>query len=165
LTAAPLARAAEPAASVPPPVQVTTPASHDPAFGDRFFRGTSAGTLPTEKALVVGTLYVGSLTSVGFGIASLLRAGARSDDADEFKLSQQQGFCAELASVSCARYRTLLSKERSSRTTGIAFFGVGGLLALSGALTAELWQNEKSAPRLALSFDESGVFFGASTSF
>jgi hypothetical protein len=150
---------------VAPPVQVTSPASHQPAFADRFFRGTSAGALPTEKALVVGTLYVGSLTSMGFGIASLLRAGARSEDANEFKLEQQQGFCADLVSVPCARYRTLLSKERSSRTTGMALLGVGGFLALSGALTAELWQNEPTAARLALTFDESGVFFGASASF
>jgi hypothetical protein len=121
--------------------------------------------LPTQKALVIGTLYVGSLTSVGFGIASLLRAGSHSDDAEAFKLSQPAGFCTDLASVPCARYRTLLSDERSSRTTGVALLGVGGLLALSGALTAELWQNDASAPRIALTFDRSSVFFGTSTSF
>jgi hypothetical protein len=165
LTASPLARAAEPAASVAPGAAVETPATHRPGFGDRFFRGTSAGALPPQKALVIGTLYVGSLTSIGFGIVSLLRAGSHSEDAEAFKLSRQAGFCADLASGPCARYRTFLSDERSSRTTGMALLGVGGLLALSGALTAELWQNDASAPRVALAFDRSGVFFGTSASF
>jgi hypothetical protein len=159
LTASPLARAAEPAATVAPGAAVETPATHRPGFGDRFFRGTSAGALPPQKALVIGTLYVWSLTSVGFGIVS------HSEDAEAFKLSHQAGFCADLASGPCARYRTFLSDERSSRTTGMALLGVGGLLALSGALTAELWQNQATAPRVALAFDRSGVFFGTSASF
>lgn len=161
----PLARAAEPPGAHVAPVEASPPPPRDPAFADRFFRGTSTGALPTEKALVVGTLYVGSLTSVGFGIASLLRAGTHNDDAEAFKRAQQPGFCANLASASCARYRTLLSDERASRTTGVALLGVGGLLALSGALTAELWQNHRIAPRFALSFDRSGAFFGAGANF
>lgn len=165
LTLSPLAGAAEPASADAMPVAVSAPAPREPAFSDRFFRGTSAGVLPTEKALVVGTLYVGSLTSVGFGIASLLRATSHSDDAEAFKRSQQPGFCANLASAACAGYRTLLSDERASRTTGIALLGAGGLLALSGALTAELWQNDRSAPRFALSFDRSFAFVGAGASF
>ena len=84
LTSSTLAFAAEPSApSAAPRAGASEPES---GFADRFFRGTSPGHLPAEKALVIGTLYVGSLTSVGFGIASLLHAGSQSDDADAFKL-------------------------------------------------------------------------------
>ena len=165
LTLSPLAGAAEPPGAHVAPVAPSAPPPRDPAFADRFFRGTSAGALPTGKALVVGTLYVGSLTSVGFGIASLLRARSHDGDAEAFKLTQPPGFCANLASASCARYRTLLLDERASRTTGFALLGAGGLLALSGALTAELWQNDRSAPRFALAFDRAGAFFGAGAHF
>jgi len=166
LTLSPLARAAEPvAASATPPPQASAPPPHEPGFSDRFFRGTSPGALPAEKALIVGTLYAGSLTSVGFGIASLLSAGGHSDDAETFKLQQPAGFCADLASRACVDYRSMLSDERSARTTGMMLLGVGGLLALGGALTAELWQNHAAAPRLALEIDRSGVFFGASANF
>jgi hypothetical protein len=165
LTASPLARAAEPTSPVAPAGAVEARVHHHPGFTDRFFRGTSAGTLPPPKALVIGTLYVGSLTSVGFGIASLLRAGSHSDDAEAFKLSQPAGFCANLASVACARYRSHLSDERSTRTTGVALLGLGGLLALSGALTAELWQNDPGTPRVALTFDRSSVFLATSAYF
>jgi hypothetical protein len=164
LTLAPLARAAEPGASVPAALEATPPA-HEPGFADRFFRGTSPGRLPPPKALIVGTLYAGALTSVGFGIASLLRAGSRSDEAESFKLSQPPGFCADLAGASCAGYRNLLSDERSTRATGLALLGVGGVLALSGALTAELWQNDARAPRVAVAFERSGAFFAASARF
>lgn len=166
LTLSSVSHAAEPApASAPAPVDVSVPPRHERGFSDRFFRGTSPGALPTEKALIVGTLYVGSLTSVGFGIASLLGAGSHADDAEAFKLRQPAGFCADLASRACIDYRNILSDERSSRTTGFALLGVGGLLAISGALTAELWQNDAHAPRVGFTFDRTGAFLGASTNF
>lgn len=170
LTLSSVSYAAEPSAApapaaAPAPVEAVTPPRHKPGFSDRFFRGTSPGALPTEKALVVGTLYVGSLTSLGFGIASLLGASSQADDAEAFKLRQQPGFCADLASRACIDYRDILSDERSSRTRGFALLGVGGLLALSGALTAELWQNDARAPRVAFTFDRTGAFVGAGANF
>lgn len=132
-------------------------------FSDRFFRGTTPGELPPEKTAVVGALYAGSLASIGIGVASLIRAGQRSDDAESFKYGQPRGFCRDLASAACVSYRSLLDEERGARTTGLVLLGTGGLLALSGALTAELWKND--APRVAFDVRRDGLTLGISGEF
>ncbi len=162
----PRVHAAEPS---PAPSSGTAPAAEPPAeagpsFGDRFFRGTSPGELPTEKLALVAGLYVAAATSAGIGIATLVGASAKSDEADSFKQQQAQGFCHDLASPSCATYRRLLGDERARRETGILLLGVGGLLALGGGVTAELWQNDV-APEIALRVGEDGVSFGVSGRF
>lgn len=129
------------------------------SFGDRFFRGTTPGELPTEKLALVATLYVGAATSIGVGIASLVSAGSKHDDAEAFKQAQERGFCDDLASSACATYRRLLDNERSRRETGIALLGVGGLLVLGGALTAELWHNDL-APQVAVDMGGKGLTLG-----
>ncbi|HEV8548451.1 MAG TPA: hypothetical protein VGQ57_05465 [Polyangiaceae bacterium] len=117
-------------------------------FSDRFFRGTTPGELPTAKVAVVGSLYAGAVASITFGVLGLARSGSKHDDAESFKQSQPPGFCNDLSSAPCASYRDLLDDQRRSRNMGYLLLGTGGLLALSGALTAELWHN--APPRVAL---------------
>jgi hypothetical protein len=152
--------------SVPAPSAATetangeaAPGQPTPSFADRFVRGTSPGALPTEKLALVATLYVGAATSIGVGIAALVSAGSKHDDAESFKLSQPRDFCGDLASSSCATYRRLLDDERSRREAGIALLGVGGLLVLGGALTAELWRND-TGPHVAVNASATGVSLG-----
>lgn len=133
--------------------------SSSTSFSDRFFRGTTPGELPTEKIALVATLYVGAATSVGVGIAALVSAGSKHNDAESFKHSAPQNFCDDLASSTCATYRRLLDVELSRRETGMALLGVGGLLALGGALTAELWHNDQ-APELAVQVNATGLSLG-----
>ncbi len=134
------------------------------SFGDRFFRGTSPGELPTEKLALIATLYVGAATSVGVGVATLLAASSKHDDAQSFKHSQEHGFCNDLASPSCATYRRLLDEERSRRETGYMLLGLGGLLVLSGGITAELWHND-NPPSVALQLEPGGLSLGVSGNF
>jgi hypothetical protein len=156
---------AEPPRSAPSaPAESASASAPSTSFGDRFFRGTTPGELPTEKLALIATLYVGAATSVGVGIAALVSAGSRHDDAQRFKFSQEPNFCADLASSTCAAYRGLLDAERSRRETGYALLGVGGLLALGGALTAELWPNE-AAPHVALDVNAHGLSLGVSGRF
>lgn len=133
-------------------------------FSDRFFRGTSPGELPTAKVAVVGGLYVGAVASVSVGVASLVQAGQKGDDAGDFKRQQEPGFCNDLASPACANYRSLLDEERSARNIGWILVGSGGLLTLAGALTAELWQND-AAPEVAVSAGPGAFALGLSGKF
>jgi hypothetical protein len=157
---APGARAEPPAPAPSPPHEpasaASAPSETGPSFGDRFFRGTTPGELPTEKLALIATLYAGAATSIGVGIASFVSAGSKHDAAENFKHAQEPGFCDDLASSSCATYRRLLDDERSRRETGIALLGLGGLLVLGGALTAELWHNE-TAPAVAVDVNARGV--------
>jgi hypothetical protein len=132
-------------------------------FSDRFFRGTTPGALPPAKLAIVGAFYTASIASVGIGVASLIHAGQQSNDAENFKYSQPRGFCRDLASAACVSYRSLLDEERGARTTGLVLLGTGGLLALGGALTAELWKND--APRVALDVRRDGLTLGLSGEF
>jgi hypothetical protein len=165
LLMAPGVRAEEPsAATASSASSASAPAEPAPSFGDRFFRGTSPGELPTEKLALVASLYVGAATSVGVGIATLLGAGGKHDDAEAFKHTQQPGFCNDLASSGCANYRRLLGEERSRRDTGVLLLGLGGVLALGGGITAQVWHNE-SAPRVAIDVGPSGATLGVSGEF
>jgi len=132
-------------------------------FSDRFFRGTSPGELPAAKMVTVGALYAAAVASVSLGTVSLIQAGQRGDAASTYKHEQAPGFCNDLASPSCANYRSLLDEERSKRNVGLILLGTGGLLTLAGALTAELWQNE--APRVALDVRPDGMSLGISGNF
>ena len=164
LLVAPGVRAEEPSSTgASTAASTAAPAEPEPRFGDRFFRGTSPGQLPTEKLALVAGLYVGAATSVGVGLATLLSAGTKHDDAEAFKHSQPQGFCTDLASPSCANYRRLLGEEHSRRDTGYLLLGLGGVLALGGGLTAQLWHND--APRVALGVAPTGVSLGVSGEF
>jgi len=143
----------------------SAPASENTGgFGDRFFRGTSPGELPTEKIALIATLYVGAATSVGVGVATLLSASSKHDDAQSFKHSQERYFCNDLASPSCATYRRLLDEERSRREAGYMLLGLGGLLVLGGGITAELWHND-APPPVALRLEPGGLSLGVSGSF
>jgi hypothetical protein len=133
-------------------------------FGDRFFRGTSPGELPTAKLVVVGGLYAGAIASVSLGVVSLLKSGSKHDDAEAFKHDQPPGFCSDLSSPSCTSYRGLHDEQRSARNTGYLLLGAGGLLALSGALTAEFWHND-AAPRVALELGPRALTLGVSGNF
>ena len=133
-------------------------------FSDRFFRGTSPGELPTAKLAVVGAFYVGAVASVSIGVASLVQAGQKGEDADAFKHDQAPGFCSDLASPACANYRGLLDEERSARNIGWILVGSGGLLTLAGALTAELWKNE-AAPQVAVRAAPGSFALGLSGKF
>jgi hypothetical protein len=138
----------------------------EPSFSDRFVRGTSPGEIPTAKVVLIGGLYTLSAASLGLGVVNVVRAGAQADDAEVFKLSRPRGFCAELSSPDCARYHELHSEARTTRTVGIALFGVGGLLALGGAITAELWTNDAPVtPSVALDFETRSATFGISTAW
>jgi len=139
-------------------------AAEESRFSDRFFRGTSPGELPGAKVAVVGALYVGAVTSLSIGVASLVQAGQKSDDADEFRSAQMPGFCNDLASPACASYRGQLDEERAARNVGWILLGSGGLLALGGALTAELWQND-AAPEVAVGVTPGGFTLGVSGKF
>jgi hypothetical protein len=155
-------RAPEPAAAVPtaPASAAGTPSrSPTTSFGDRFFRGTTPGELPTEKLALVATLYVGAATSIGVGIAALVSAGSKHQDAESFKAASPPDFCRDLASSTCATYHRLVDSERSRRETGMALLGVGGLLMLGGALTAELWHNDASSA-VALDVSSNGLSVG-----
>jgi hypothetical protein len=133
-------------------------------FSDRFFRGTSPGELPTAKVAVVGALYVGAVASVSIGVASLVQAGQKGNEADELKQQQAPGFCNDLASPACASYRGLLDEERSARNVGWILLGSGGFLTLAGALTAELWHND-AAPQVAVSAGPGSFALGLSGKF
>jgi hypothetical protein len=146
--------AATEASSAPAPSKASST-----SFSARFFRGTTPGELPTEKIALVATLYVGAATALGVGVAALVSAGSKHDDAEGFKQSAPRGFCEDLASSTCAAYRRLLDVERSRRDTGLALLGAGGLLALGGALTAELWHNAR-APELAVDVKAGGLSLG-----
>jgi len=139
-------------------------AAEESRFSDRFFRGTSPGELPGAKVAVVGALYVGAVASLSIGVASLVQAGQKGNDADAFKHEQAAGFCSDLASPACASYRGLLDEERSARNIGWILLGSGGLLALGGALTAELWQND-AAPQLAVRVGPDTLGLGLSGKF
>jgi hypothetical protein len=141
-------------------------ASAEPSFSDRFVRGTSPGEIPTAKIATIGSLYTLSVASVSLGVVNLVRASGQADDADAYKLGQPRGFCAELSSVSCTRYHELHSEARSTRTLGLALLGVGGLLGLGGAITAELWTNDAPVtPSVALDPIERSAFFRLSALF
>lgn len=155
LALTPEVRAAEPAPE----------ATAAPSFGDRFFRGTSPGALPASKAVVVGGLYLGAIASVSLGAVLLVQAGDQSDETQDFKLSQPPGFCADLASPPCGRYRRLLGEERALRTGAVGLLGLGGLLAVGGALTAEFWPNEADAPRLGLALAPGSALFTTTARF
>ncbi|HTQ04915.1 MAG TPA: hypothetical protein VMI54_13710 [Polyangiaceae bacterium] len=156
---------AAPTASAPtaaPPA--VSPSESSGSFGDRFFRGTSPGELPTEKLALIATLYVGAATSVGVGVATLFSASSKHDDAESFKHSQPRYFCDDLASPACATYRRLLDEERSRRETGYVLLGLGGLLVLGGGITAELWHND-AVPAVALSVGPGELTLGVSGNF
>jgi hypothetical protein len=161
LLVAPGVHAEEPhaaATSAPPPAEETA------SFGDRFFRGTSPGELPTEKLALVAGLYVAAATSVGVGVGSMLSASGKHDDAEAYKHAQAAGFCNDLASSTCAGYRVLLDEERSRRGAGLLLLGLGGLLALGGGLTAEIWHND-AAPSVALDLGDGKLTLGVSGRF
>src|SRR5687768_10255700 len=82
LLAAPRVHASEPSVSATPAETSPTTAEAESSFSDRFFRGTSPGELPTEKLALVAGLYVAAATSVGIGIATLVGAGSKSDEAE-----------------------------------------------------------------------------------
>jgi hypothetical protein len=133
-------------------------------FSDRFFRGTSPGELPTAKVAVVGALYVGAVASISLGVASLIQAGAKADDAKSFKQAQAPGFCNDRASPSCASYRNLLDEQRSAQGTGLLLLGTGAVLGIGGALTAELWRNDAPA-RVTLDLAPHSLTLGVSGKF
>jgi hypothetical protein len=165
LLVAPGVRAEEPSAATASTTAPTSArAEAAPSFSDRFFRGTSPGELPTEKLALVASLYVGAATSVGVGIATLLGAGSKHDDAVSFKHTQPPGFCNDLASAGCATYRRLLGEEQSRRDTGVLLLGLGGVLALGGGITAQVWHND-SAPRVAVEVGPNGAMLGLSGKF
>lgn len=146
-------------------VVLAAPKAHadESRFSDRFFRGTSAGELPTGKMVTVGAFYVMAVASVSLGSVSLVQAGDRGRDAETFKHEQDPGFCKDLASASCATYRGMLDEERSKRNVGLILLGTGGLFTLAGALTAELWQND--LPRVAVDVRPGGAVLGVSGAF
>ena len=136
----------------------------EPAFGDRFFYGSSDGELPDAKLAVIGGLYAGAIASAAVGGVLLFGSLNEADRASEFKQAQEPGFCNEIGSYACMRYRSLLDEEVSLRENGLLLLGVGGLLGLSGALTAELWKNDASA-RVSFGADEDGGSVTLSGSF
>jgi len=141
-------------------------AGAEPSFSDRFVRGTSPGEVPTAKVATIGSMYTLSAASVGLGIVNLLRAGGQRDDAEAYKLSQPAGFCADLSSAACSRYHALHSEADTTRTIGIGLLGLGGLLALGGALTAELWTNDVPVtPAVALDLEQRTALIGIETRF
>ncbi|HEY3498826.1 MAG TPA: hypothetical protein VGK73_29245 [Polyangiaceae bacterium] len=148
-----------------PRLAAAEPASAGVAFGDRFFRGTSPGELPAPKVLVVSSLYAASLASIIVGASNVIRAGQQSDDAEAYKLSQPPGFCGDLSSMPCATYTDLLAKERSLRASGYGLFAAGGLAALAGALTAELWPNDLGPARVSLELGRTSAGLSAFAEF
>lgn len=128
---------------------VSAPAqAEEPAFSDRFFYGSSSGELPDAKLALIGGFYASAIASSAVGVVLLFGAAEEADQADAFKRSQEPGFCHQLTSDACLQYRGLLDDERDLRQNGLLLLGVGGLLGLSGALTAELWSNDAS-PRVS----------------
>lgn len=127
------------------------------SFGDRFFRGTSPGELAPAKVLLVSSFYAASLATITVGTANLIRASHQGEDADAYKLNQAPGFCSDLASETCTTYTGLLATEQRTRTSGYALFAAGGLAALAGALTAELWPNDAGPAQIALTFDRTSA--------
>jgi hypothetical protein len=124
-----------------------------PAFSDRFFYGSSPGELPDSKLAVVGGMYAAAVASSAVGVAFLFGAADERDRARDFKLSQERGFCNELANDPCNQYRRLLDNEVKLRQGALALFGVTGLLAAGGALTAELWRNDNTPSVAAFAGD------------
>ena len=127
--------------------------AEEPAFSDRFFYGSSQGELPDAKLAVIGGLYAGAIASAAVGSVLLFSAADEADRASAFRSAQERGFCSELSSEPCSQYRALLDSEVSLRENGLLLLGIGGLLGISGALTAELWKNDVSA---RVSFGGSG---------
>jgi len=141
-------------------------ANAEPSFSDRFVRGTSPGEVPAGKVVTIGSLYTLSVASFGLGVVNLLRAGSQRDTAEAYKLTQPAGFCADLSSANCARYHTLHSEADTTRTIGLGLLGLGGLFALGGALTAELWANDLPVtPAVALDLEQRTALFGVGTTF
>jgi hypothetical protein len=116
----------------------------EPAFSDRFVRGSSPGDVPTGKLVTIGSLYTLSAASLGLGVVSLFSASDKADQAESFKLSQPRGFCRDLSSQACVSYHSLESDATNTRTLALGLLGLGGLLAAGGAITAELWSNHVS---------------------
>lgn len=135
-----------------------------PAFSDRFFYGSSPGELPDAKLAVIAGMYAAAVASSAVGVAFLFGAANEGERARDFRLAQEPGFCSELAHDSCNQYRRLLDNEVKLRQGALGLFGVGGLLAVGGALTAELWRNE-SAPRVAVGAGDGFASVSVSGSF
>ena len=88
----------------------------EPAFSDRFVRGSSPGEVTTGKLVTVGSLYTLSAASLGLGVVSLFSASSKADQAESFKLSQPRGFCRDLSSQACVSYHSLSSDATNTRT-------------------------------------------------
>lgn len=141
-------------------------AGAEPSFSDRFVRGTSPGEVSTAKVVTIGSLYTLSAASFGLGVVNLLRAGSQRADADAYKVTQPAGFCVDLSSAACARYHDLHSEADTTRTIGLGLLGLGGLFALGGALTAELWQNDLPVtPTAAFDLEQRTALIGIATTF
>ncbi len=138
--------------------------AEEPAFSDRFFYGSSSGELPDAKLAVIGGLYAGAIASVAVGGVLVVGAMSEGGRANDFKQSQPRGFCNELTSDACTLYRELLEDETSQRERGFLLLGVGGLLGLSGALTAELWKND-AGPRVSFGAATDGASVSVSGTF
>jgi hypothetical protein len=134
------------------------------AFSDRFFYGSSPGELPDAKLAVIGGMYAAAIASCAASVAFLFGAANERDRARDFKLSQEPGFCSELANDPCNQYRRLLDNEVTLRQGALGLFGVSGLLAVGGALTAELWRNER-APRVSVDAGDGSASVIVSGSF
>lgn len=130
--------------------------AEEPAFSDRFFYGSSNGELPDTKLAVIGGLYAGAIASGAVGVVLLFNAASEGDRAEQFKHAQDRGFCNELTSDACLQYRSVLDSQADLRQNGLLLLGIGGLLGLSGALTAELWKND-ATPRVSMGASAEGA--------
>jgi len=136
------------------------------SFSDRFFYGTSPGQPSSGKLFVVGGFYTLSLASFGVGVASLFQAKGQRDEAEDFKLTQPPGFCNDLASGGCMAYHARVADARGTQAVGLALLGVGGLFAVGGGVTAELWHNEiLVTPKVALDDGGRTPLFGLEARF
>jgi hypothetical protein len=138
--------------------------AEEPAFSDRLFYGSSGGELPDAKLALVGGLYASAIASSAVGVVLLFSAANEAERAERFKRSQERGFCNELTSDACSQYRARLDSESEQRQNGLFLLGVGGLLGLSGALTAELWKND-AAPQVSVGANADGASVSVTTSF
>lgn len=107
----------------------------------RLYKGTSPGEPSAVKVATVVTLYSAGVASLAGGLVFTLNGIDAGTDADEFARRQPSGFCADRGSDACARYLRYRRDESDQLLFGQALFGAGALLAVSGALTAELWPN------------------------
>ncbi len=147
-------------------LSLSATARAESSFADRFFYGTSPGEPSTPKLFVVGGFYTLSLASLGVGVASLFQAKSQRAEAEDFKLARPPGFCSDLASADCAAYHERVADARSTQAIGIALFGVSGLLAIGGGVTAELWHNQVTlTPAVALDTLGSRPLFGVRANF